>query len=534
MRHLSPMLTLAFGLVQATRLSGQEDARLVAGDQALVQTLLPSLGLARDDAARVCRIVPDPLMQGHDARITQYYRGVKVLGGEGILHLSGPRQRSLTDAFVKNLDLDPTPGVPPPEALAVALADVGAKGPCRVPPSIELLVARLDTGDALVYRVHLEFENGDEETLHRDCFVDAQTGRILRRWSTLQTGRAALGQGNSQYSGVVPLNTTQQALGYELRDWTRGRTGNVTTNANHAMDGLEVRPYQDTSNIWGDGQNYTGGATTSHNGETAAVDSAYGLQATWDYYSKVFGRKGVDDKGTAVTMRVHYGTAFNNAFWSDACYCVSSGDGNYYKSVNCLDVIGHELSHGVCTATAGLGYDGESGALNEANSDIQGVMIKFYARGGSGSTIGSWGGTWTLGEDLAKPEHPGPLRYLYKPSKDGSSPDYWTSELKLMDVHNGSGPMNRCFYLLSQGSSSNRLSDYYTCFLPQGMQGLGNDRAARIWYRALTHYLTSASQYADARNACISAAQDLYGSASAEEAAVWNAFHGINVGSAWK
>jgi Zn-dependent metalloprotease len=123
---------------------------------------------------------------------------------------------------------------------------------------------------------------------------------------------------------------------------------------------------------------------------------------------------------------------------------------------------------------------------------------------------------------------------MYKPSKDGSSPDQWSPDLQFQDPHNSSGPMNRCFYFLSQGASANRKGDYYTCLLPAGMEGLGNDRAARIWYRALTHYLTSQSGYKEARQASIHAAQDLYGPGSPEEKAVWNAFHGINMGEAWK
>jgi len=548
MLKATPLTLLALGLCRVALSAGPEDALLpqgqaalatgeqaflAAGDQALLQTLLPTLGLRADDSVRVRWIVPDPLMEGHDARIDQYYRGVKVQGGEGILHMSGPRKRSLTDAFVKGLDLDTTPGIPPPEALAVAMADLGARGACRNPPTAELRVARLPAGDALVYRIHVELENGAAETIHREYLVDAQTGKILKQWSSLQTGKAAKGEGHSQYSGVVTLNTTQRGQEFELRDWTRGKTGNRVLNMDHATDDKGGKPYLDKANIWGDGRNYVGGATTTHNGETAGVDSAYGLQATWDYYAKVFGRKGIDDQGTAVTMRVHYDTAFDNAFWSDECFCVTSGDGDHFKSVNSLDVIGHELSHGVCAATANLDYEGESGGLNEANSDINGAMVVFFARGGSGSTIGSWGGHWTVGGDLAKPEHPGPLRWLYKPSKDGFSADYWSPGLKDLDVHASSGPMNRCFYFLSQGASPSPSSDYHSLFLPKGMEGLGNDRAARIWYRALTHYLTSTSGYAEARAACCSAAQDLYGSDSPEEAAVWNAFRGINVGQAW-
>ncbi|BDU72131.1 M4 family metallopeptidase [Mesoterricola silvestris] len=527
-------LSLAL-LALGSTLAAQEDAFLGSPEQLLVQELKPSLGLGREDAVKVRAILPDPLTQGRDARIAQFYKGVKVMGGEGILHLSGPRTRSVTDAFVKGLDLDTTPDVPPGEALAVALAELAPRGTPRTPPTSTLVVARLPSGDVLAYRIHAELDTGALEPVHMDFLVDARTARILKRWSSLRTGRAAIGKGISQFSGPVTLNTTTLAKGkgFELRDWTRGRTGNMVVNLDHGTGDDDGKIFTSDTNTWGDGLNYGGGATTAANGETAAVDAAYGLQAAWDYFAKVVGRKGLDDKGTAVTMRVHFGKDYDNAFWADACQCVSIGDGHYFKALASLDIIGHELAHGYCRATADLEYYGESGGLNEANSDINGTLIEFYARGGSGDTIGNWGGNWTIGEDVARPEHPDPLRYLYKPSKDGASPDAWSPDLQFLDVHHSSGPMNRCFYFLSQGASPKPSSDFYTCSLPKGMEGLGNDRAGRIWNRAVTRYLTSGSGYKEAREACVSAAKDLYGAGGPEERAVWDAFHGISLGPAW-
>jgi hypothetical protein len=212
------------------------------------------------------------------------------------------------------------------------------------------------------------------------------------------------------------------------------------------------------------------------------------------------------------------------------------GDGSDFKSLEALDVAGHEMSHGVCANAADLTYSGEPGGLNEANSDIFGTMAEFYAKGGgfasASTTIPATGGNWTIGEQLETSSFPTPLRYMYKPSKDGASPDAWSSSIGSKDVHYSSGPMNRAFYFLSQGASATS-GDYYTSYLPSGMTGVGNDHAARIWYRALTVYLTSSSNYAAARTAAINAAKDLYGAGSPEEIAVWNAFRGINVGAAW-
>ncbi|BDU76202.1 peptidase [Mesoterricola sediminis] len=518
----------------ALPLPGQDEAWLASQDRMVMETLKPSLGLASEDTLVVERIIPDPDLQGRSTRFAQYHKGVKVMGGEGVLHVSGARTRGVTDAFVKGLDLDTRPLLPSSEALAAAMEAFAPVERRRVSPTTELLVVRLAGRDALAFRVHLEEEG--PEPRHMDYLVDAHTGRILKHWASLRTGRASKGQGRSQHSGLVVLGTTwkDQDEVYELRDWTRGRTGNAVYNLDHGTRGAKGTLYTNQSDVWGDGRNYDGGDTTSPNGETAAVDAAYGLQVTWDYYAQVLGRKGIDGEGRAIAMRVHYGKGYDNAFWSDACFCVSLGDGKDWKALTTVDILGHELSHGVCATTAKLEYFGESGSLNEANSDINGCLIEYYARGGAGDVIGSWGGNWTIGEQVSQADPPEPIRYLYKPSKDGYSPDVWSKDLKNINVHKGSGPMNRAFFFLSQGASPNRQSDYYTNLLPKGMEGIGNDRAARIWYRALTHYLTSLSGYQDARKACVSAAQDLYGQGGAEEKAVWNAFHGVGVGTAWK
>ena len=201
--------------------------------------------------------------------------------------------------------------------------------------------------------------------------------------------------------------------------------------------------------------------------------------------------------GTPTYSRVHYGLGFDNAMWSDSCFCMTYGDGNFFKVLTALDVAGHEMSHGVCLWTAGLPYSGESGGLNESNSDINGNMTELYARSGSTlpSSTPNTNTCWTLGEQLATK----PLRYLYKPSLDGASPDAWSSTIGSLDVHYSSGPNNRMFFFMSQGASNNSTSNYYSSYTPSGFTGIGPSESARIWYRALTAYMTSSTNYAAAR-----------------------------------
>ena len=502
------------------------------------------LGLGPLDDFLIRTAYRDELGWSH-VRFQQTFQGVPVWGGEAITHVDADgRPQALTDGLVRGIGLDVLPSLTPSEALGLAKADLAPRGGFAYPPTATLVVDALKTrrdapaaGCVLAYHVHTQLENGTLETAHTDYLIDAHTGAILKKWDSLRT-KAALGTGLTQYDGKVTLNTTATAKGFALRDQTRGKGGtfgnNVVTNLDHGSSG-DGALYFNATNTWGDGANYTGGdtSTTGATGQTAAADAAYGTQVTWDMYKRVFGRDGIDGTGKATFGRVHYSTSYENAFWDDTCFCMTYGDGDQLKSLEALDVAGHEMAHGVCSATANLTYSGESGGLNEANSDILGTMAEFYAKGGGfaagAKTIPDTGGNWTLGEQVSS----APVRYMYKPSKDGSSLDAWTDDLGDLDVHFSSGPMNRCFYFLSQGASA-KAGDLHSDYLPSGMTGLGNQRSARIWYRALTAYLQADSDYTAARAATIRAAKDLYGAGSEAEQAAWRAFHGINVGPDWK
>ena len=493
------------------------------------------LGLDRNHSFAQKSVFEEATGEAH-VRMNQFYKGVRVFEGEAIVHMLGGRVTDRTDALARRLNLNVMPSLGITEALGAAHLALAPRGAYVHVPTAELVVATITreietlrgtrtlSQPALAYHIHTELENGAEETRHTDFLVDAHSGAILEQWSTLHT-TAASGIGNSQYSGRVTLQTNSTASGYEMRDMTRGTTGNYTTNLNHATSGVGTI-YTDADNTWGDGANYVeGSSTTAANGQTAAVDAHFGVQTTWDMYKNVFGRNGIDNVGTAAYSRVHYSNSYDNAFWSDSCFCMTYGDGSSFLTLTALDVAGHEMTHGVTSRTANLTYRGESGGLNESMSDIFGTMAEFY-RGSTGNTIPSTGGNWTIGEQLETPSFPTPLRYMYKPSLDGASKDAWSSTLKRLDVHYSSGPMNRCFYFLSQGTGT---GNYASTYLPGGMTGIGNDKAARIIYKALTAYMTSSTNYAGAKTACLSAATTLYGSTSPEYAAVVSAFKAINV-----
>ena len=515
-----------------------------------LQARVFDLGLDTSNDFVLRNVLQDELGENH-IRMDQFVQGVKVFGGEAIIHMRNGEVRDTTDALVRDVRLNPTPTLGVSEALAVANEALAPAGPYATDPSAELVFARIegqlpmtrvrvgvqDVDDdslnvlqpragmarmALVYHVHTELENGAEETRHTDYLIDAHSGEILKSWDTLHTS-AATGTGKSQYSGIVSISTNSIVGGFELRDNVRTMPF-TTRNLNHATSGTGSI-YTDADNIWGDSANYVEGSpTTAANGQTAGVDAHFGTMKTFDMFKNVFGRNGINGAGAATYNRVHYSNSYDNAFWSDSCFCMTYGDGNVFKTLTAIDVAGHEMTHGVTSNSARLNYSGESGGLNESMSDIFGTMTEFYAKGGGTTTIPTTGGNWTIGEQLRST----PLRYMYKPSLDGASKDAWSSTLGSLDVHYSSGPMNRCFYFLSQGASSSSASSTYSPYLPGGMTGISNTAAAKIVYRALTVYMTSTTNYAAAKIACQNAASDLYGSASTQRTAVTNAFKAIN------
>ncbi|MGW2050082.1 M4 family metallopeptidase [Streptomyces sp. NPDC001858] len=354
-------------------------------------------------------------------------------------------------------------------------------------------------------------DDGTPSKLH--VVTDAATGAELSRFEGIETGT-----GNSQYSGTVTIGTTLSGSTYQLYDTTRG--GHKTYSLNNGTSGTGTL-MTDTDDTWGTG--------SGSNTQTAGVDAHFGAQTTWDFYKNTFGRSGIKNDGVAAYSRVHYSSAYVNAFWDDDCFCMTYGDGSGgTHALTSLDVAGHEMTHGVTSNTANLNYTGESGGLNEATSDIFGTGVEFYAANSTDV------GDYLIGEKIDINGDGTPLRYMDEPDKDGSSADSWYSGIGNLDVHYSSGPANHMFYLLSEGSGSKTINGVtYNSPTSDGVAvaGIGRAAALQIWYKALTTYMTSSTNYAGARTAALSAATALYGSSSTQYAGVGNAFAGINVGS---
>ncbi|MFE5583060.1 M4 family metallopeptidase [Kitasatospora sp. NPDC056531] len=460
-------------------------------------------------------------------RFERTYAGLPVIGGDLVVHQeSDGAVKSVDKAVAAQLSLPSlTPQIPADKAAAQATgavqATIGIAADKDESPmtavhqtgKAELVVWATDGNPRLAYRTTVEGERADGTPSSQLLVTDAATGQVLSTHEQVQT---AAGTGKGVFVGTVPLTTTQSSSTFSLKDATRGNQS--TVNMKNRTSGSGTL-YSKSSNTWGDG--------TVSNGESAAVDAQYGAAATWDFYKNTFGRNGIKNNGIGATSRVHYGSNYVNAFWSDTCFCMSYGDGaSNTHPLTEIDVAGHEMTHGVTSATAGLNYSGESGGLNEATSDILGTMVEFYAN------LPSNPPNYWIGELINLNGNGTPLRYMDKPSKDGSSADSWSSGVGSLDVHYSSGVANHFFYLLSEGSGAKTINGFsYNSPTSNGstVTGIGRDKAAQIWYRALTTYFTSTTDYAGARTGTLKAAADLYGATSAEYNAVATAWSAVNV-----
>ena len=266
---------------------------------------------------------------------------------------------------------------------------------------------------------------------------------------------------------------------------------------------------------------------------TAAADAHYGAAVTWDYFKNVHGRLGIANDGKAAYSRVHYGRRYSNAFWNDACFCMTYGDGDGVNlgPLVALDIAGHEMSHGVNARTANLIYSGESGGLNEANSDILGTMVEFHANNSQDTP------DYLIGEEIfvgnvAGSANQSALRYMFNPAADGRSPNCYVNDARQHRRALLVGRGQPFFYLLAEGTGARTYSGVnHTPTTCNGAQfaGIGRAKAEKIWYRALTVYFTSSTNYAGARVGTINAAKDLYGATSAEAAAVATAWSAVKV-----
>lgn len=260
----------------------------------------------------------------------------------------------------------------------------------------------------------------------------------------------------------------------------------------------------------------------SRRSRDAAADEAYELAGrTYDYFRRNHGRRSLDDRGLRLESTVHYGSGFNNAHWNGRQMIYGDGDGKYFHRFTAsLDVVAHELTHGLTQYTASLGFSGQSGALAEHFSDVFGTLVKQYSRNVTASRA-----DWLIGAELLTPRvHGAGIRSMKAPGTAydddvlGRDPqpahmrDYVKTSADDRGVHTNSGIPNHAFYRVA--------------IL---LGGRAWEVAGRIWYHALTRELGPRSRFQHCADATWRAAGTLFGSGSAPQDAVLTGWKEVGI-----
>ncbi len=375
-----------------------------------------------------------------------------------------------------------------------------------------------------------------------DLYIDAKTGKTLFYNATikhlgahshakgLNSQKAAesrsriAANADTRYSGAQSIETSLSGSSYILADVTRG-SGVNTYNMNHGTSYTAAVNFTDADNNW------TAAEYANTNKDNGALDAHWGAEKTYDYWSTVHNRNSYNNAGAQIKSYVHYSSAYDNAFWNGSVMTYGDGSGTNFDILTSIDVAAHEIGHAICTNTANLAYQKESGAMNEAFSDIWGACVEYFAAPNKNM--------WLIGEDIERRAGHLSLRSMSNPNTE-LQPDtyggtYWktvsctpTSTNDYCGVHTNSGVLNHWFYILAIGKSgSNDLGNAFA------VTGIGVDNAAKIAYRLESVYLTASSTFANARTFGIQSAIDLFGTNSPEVIATTNAFYAVGVGTAY-
>jgi Zn-dependent metalloprotease len=505
--------------------------------------------MTRAGTLRLVSSVEDTMLEGrvHD-RFDQYAGAARIFGAQVVRQRSASATLSVFGTLhPDDLRIDTTPTLPAESMVARLRAIAGDVVLAGGSP--ELVVLPLDDGTyRLTWLVHAA-SAGDVVAL----FVDASTGEEVRRFSVLQT-QSAVGVGTGVLGDRMKLSTRQAAGVFFADEALRPAplvTYDLRGNSDRAMfvmnllGGVKFTQADiatDADNMWTDG---------------AVVDAHAGIATTYDYYFARFNRRGFDGTNSRPTrVIVHPAPRGDigalptwvverfvlNAFWCAVCGgdnggVLVFGEGmdrpsnaggqyvNYYSAG--LDVVAHEFSHAVTSYSANLIYDRESGALNESFSDIMSIGVEYYAAATGRRTRP---GNYQLGEDVytgSLPGVPDGLRSASRPVQFGHPDHYSSRYVGVFDdggVHINSSISNHAYYLAIEGGHH-----IISGVTVQGVGAANRAQIERVFYRGFTSYLTPSATFAQARQATVRAAIDLYGESSPAFRAVSEAWTAVGV-----
>lgn len=498
----------------------------------------------RTGELRLRTMVSDPALFGRSVeRFEQYHRGVRIWGADIVRDSERGVPRSIFGEIAPDLTLSIEPSLNAETARSALLRIATIDAALLTEP--ELVVLPLDTGNhRLAYAAVV---SGGGAVVR--AFVDAHTGAELLRYSEIQT-QGAVGTGRGVLGDTKKMSVLQQSGVFLTADQLRPPVlttydlrGNLARAKQILNNGGALFPSDlasDTDNSWTD---------------SAVVDAHAHVGYTYDFYFKRFGRRGLDNRDRPIVVVTNGVTQQGalalsvsdldyaiNAFWCDTCgpnrvglmyfgngfpAGLSLGGQNYTYLAGGLDVTAHELTHAVTASSSQLIYRNESGALDEAFSDMMGKSVEFFYHV-PGSTPGQ--ADYVIGKDVVRGVNSGALngiRSMANPALYGDPDHYSRRYVGTLDdggVHTNSGIANQAFYLAIE-SGTNRTSGLSV----QGVGAGNREQIEKVFYRAFTVLMPANSTFATARAATIQAARDLYGIGSAPERAIAQAWTAVGV-----
>jgi Zn-dependent metalloprotease len=490
------------------------DGMLRTGELRLRQT--------RDDI-----LVPDRIQE----RADQYYRGVRVFGADVARQLRSGATESVFGTIYEGINVDPAPAIDEDRAREVLSSRLGRPIGDQIP--VELVILPLDSGGyALTWRLRVVARRDT-----RQYFIDARTGATVLEYSDRKT-QTAVGRATGVLGDSKKISVRSSSGQFQASDELRPpviQTYDMQGNPARTDDFLIGRINLSANDLGADADNDWTDAPLGD----AHIYSGY----TYDYYFKRFGRKGLNNADIRIQNLVHpvrradlstyvndYEDFFINAFYDGGGVMlygeglpagVTLGGQTWDYLAGAIDVVAHELSHGVTEYSANLIYRNESGALNEAFSDMMGTSVEFFFQP-SGS--GLLQADYLMGEDVIRP---GGVRSMADPAAFGDPDHYskrYTGTGDNGGVHINSGIPNHAFYLSIEGGT-NRTSGLSV----QGVGSANREQIERVFYRAFTQLMPANSTFSVARAATIQAARDLYGANSGAERAVTQAWTAVGV-----
>jgi len=402
------------------------------------------------------------------ARYRQYIGDAEVLGGQLTVYRDDAAVR---DAVVGAHYPDLVPGntVRLTAGGAQGIA-IGRRNDAGATWNVDLMI----DPDSARYFYRAESRSFDARWFY---WIDAETGDIVNEYDGLTTGSGTGVLGDTKdLSGL----TTLSGSSYRMVSGDGRQTTYDARNRNKLPGTLAT----DADDVWN-----TAGRTSP--GQPALVDAHFYARVTDAYYQATHGFNWLSHYSQGMVSSAHLKRDYNNAFWNGTQMAYGDGDGqSFIEFSGALDVVGHELSHGVTEATSNLIYQNESGALNEAFSDILGTAIEF-----------DYGpGDWTIAEDVT----PGTngIRNMADPGEDGDPSHYadrYTGTSDSGGVHTNSGIANHWFYLLVNGGQN--------ADRPSGtnVTGVGLANAEAIVYAGFTA-LPATADFCQARLSTIAVA----------------------------